>query len=149
MQIHPLVTVKKAAAVLGVDKKIIREKLTSGEIKGECRRVGEKDKWFVYHGAVQDLLETERLPELEKADRLSTEGLNELFEDVQDKEDTVAAAAADAALAGRLESVTDSEIAASEIDVLQIYETAGVENALDLSSNNSDRAAIAHLLPSL
>jgi hypothetical protein len=148
MQIHPLVTVKKAASVLGVDKKIIREKLSTGEIKGERRRVGEKDKWFVYHGAVQDLLETERLPELEKADRLSTEGLNDFFEDeVADAVDETVAP--DIAMAAHTESIADPEIGASEVDVLQIYEATGLQNAIDLSANNTDRAAIAHLLPSL
>jgi hypothetical protein len=149
MQIHPLVTVKKAAAVLGVDKKIIRQKLTTGEIQGERRRVGEKDKWFVYHGAVQNLLESERLPELqEKADRVSTEGLTELFEDDRagDGDQTIPS---DVALAARAAAAANGDATASDVDVLQIYETAGIQNAVDLSSNNADRAAIAHLLPSL
>lgn len=81
MQIQPLVTVKQAAEVLGVGKKFIRKKLTAGEMKGERRIVGEKEKWFVYQGEVDNLLESQQLPSLpEKASRISTDGLNEFFE---------------------------------------------------------------------
>jgi hypothetical protein len=81
MRVHPLVTVKKAASLLGVDKRLIREKLRTGELKGELRRVGVKDKWFVYSGEVDFLIENHRLPELEaRAERTSLEGMNPLFE---------------------------------------------------------------------
>ncbi len=169
MQIHPLVTVKKAAAVLGVDKKVIREKLTTGEIKGERRRVGEKDKWFVYHGAVQDLLETERLPELDKSERISTEGLTELFDDgskgetdADEKEanegnrvekvdsqsvESISSPFAD--LVSYSEPPSSTDAVSADIDVLQIYQGAGAENAFDFSHTNPGRAAIAHMLPAL
>ncbi len=82
MQIHTLLTVKKAAAALGLDKKIIREKLSNGEMRGERRRVGEKEKWFVYQGEVQNLLDNQGLPSPhEKAERVSTEGMTEFFDD--------------------------------------------------------------------
>jgi hypothetical protein len=88
MRVHPLVTVKKAASLLGVDKNVIREKLRSGELKGELRRVGMKDKWFVYSGEVDFLIENHRLPELEaRAQRTSLDGMNPLFE--EDSEDPV------------------------------------------------------------
>lgn len=64
MQIHPLVPMRKAAALLGVEKDQLKAKLASGEIKGEQRRVGSKDKWFVYAGEVSNRIDTERLPEL-------------------------------------------------------------------------------------
>ncbi len=80
MQIHPLVTVKKASNVLGLDKAIIRNMLDSGAIKGERRVVGNKEKWFLYQGEVQDLLER-RIPELvEQAERTTLNGLNDFFE---------------------------------------------------------------------
>lgn len=66
MQIHPLVPMRKAAALLGVEKDQLKAKLVSGEIKGEQRRVGSKDKWFVYSGEVSNRIDTERLPELMK-----------------------------------------------------------------------------------
>jgi len=81
MRMHPLVTVKKAASILGVGKETIREKLMSGELKGEIRRIGLKDKWFIYSGEVDYLLENQRLPELEsKTDRVSTKDMGEFFE---------------------------------------------------------------------
>jgi hypothetical protein len=87
MQIHPLFSVKKAAEVLGVEKQFLREQLENGAIRGEKRRVGERDKWFIYHGEVKDLRDTKRLQELkEKAKRISTEGLKEFF----DEADTLA-----------------------------------------------------------
>lgn len=64
MQIHPLVPMRKAAALLGVDKDQLKAKLVAGEIKGEQRRVGSKDKWFVYSGEVSNRIDSERLPEL-------------------------------------------------------------------------------------
>lgn len=72
MQIHPLVPMRKAAALLGVDKDQLKAKLVSGEIRGEQRRVGSKDKWFVYSGEVSNRIDTERLPELMK--RTMTDG---------------------------------------------------------------------------
>jgi hypothetical protein len=66
MQIHPIVPLRKAASLLGVDKDQLKAKLVSGEIKGEQRRVGSKDKWFVYSGEVSNRIDTERLPELMK-----------------------------------------------------------------------------------
>lgn len=81
MRVHPLVTVKKAASLLGVDKHLIREKLRSGELRGELRRVGMKDKWFVYSGEVDFLIENHRIPELEaRAKRTSVDGMSPLFE---------------------------------------------------------------------
>lgn len=80
MQVHPMVTVKKAANVLGIHKEAIRRKLASGEIKGERRRVGSKDKWLIYSGEVEYLLEKQRIPELvERAERTSVEGLTDFF----------------------------------------------------------------------
>jgi len=82
LRVHPLVTVKKAASLLGVDKRTIREKLRAGELRGELRRVGMKDKWFVYSGEVDFLIENHRIPELEaRAERTSLEGMNPLFEE--------------------------------------------------------------------
>jgi hypothetical protein len=44
MQIHPLFSVKKAAEALGVEKQFLRNQLEQGMIRGEKRRVGERDK---------------------------------------------------------------------------------------------------------
>jgi hypothetical protein len=84
MRVHPLVTVKKAASLLGVDRHTIKEKLASGELRGELRRVGVKDKWFIYSGEVDFLLDKRRIPELQaRADRTSIEGMSSLFDEEQ------------------------------------------------------------------
>lgn len=73
MQIHPMVTVKKAATVLGLEKTIIRDLLDNGVIKGERRVVGSKEKWFLYHSELQELLD-KRMPHMvEQAERVITE----------------------------------------------------------------------------
>lgn len=82
MRMQPLVTVKKAAAKLGVDKETIRTKLASGEIKGERRRVGSKDKWFVYPGELEQLVEQKEFLELDEKERLATDDMVELFDEL-------------------------------------------------------------------
>lgn len=47
MHINPMISVKAAAAMLGRDKKYVREKLDQGLYKGEKRLDGDKEKWFV------------------------------------------------------------------------------------------------------
>ncbi len=82
MQIHPLFSVKKAAEALGVEKQFLRNQLEQGMIRGEKRRVGEHDKWFIYNGEVRDLRDTKRLHELlEKAGRISTEDMGDFFDE--------------------------------------------------------------------
>ena len=62
IQKYPMVTVKEAAAALGVDERTVREKLSGGQIRGEKKLVGLKEKWFVYRGEVEALIEKQRLP---------------------------------------------------------------------------------------
>jgi hypothetical protein len=47
MNINSMISVKVAAAMLGRDKKYVREKLDQGLYKGELRLDGDKEKWFV------------------------------------------------------------------------------------------------------
>jgi len=71
-----MVTVKDAAAALGFDERTIRDKLASGEWKGEKRLVGMKEKWFMYHGEFER--QVERLRSL-RAERTSVEGIEQVF----------------------------------------------------------------------
>ncbi|MGH9550582.1 MAG: hypothetical protein ACRD3W_14480, partial [Terriglobales bacterium] len=77
MQIHPLIPVKKAATILGVSKDLLREKITTGEIKGERRIVGEKEKWFIYSGQLESLIDRKLK---DPKERTTIDGLSELFE---------------------------------------------------------------------
>lgn len=96
MRMQPLVTVKKAAAVLGVDKETIRTKLASGEIKGERRRVGSKDKWFVYPGELEQLVEQKEFLELDEKERLAIDDMVELFgEDAESQSESPLSASSD------------------------------------------------------
>lgn len=56
MQKHPMLTVKEAAVALGMDERSVREKLSLGQLKGEKKTVGQKDKWFIYKGEVDAAL---------------------------------------------------------------------------------------------
>lgn len=56
MNINSMVSVKDAAALLGCDKKYVREKLERGQLKGEKRLDGGKEKWFVQKKAVDEEL---------------------------------------------------------------------------------------------
>ncbi len=128
MQIHPLVTVKKAANVLGLDKAIIRSMLDNGVIKGERRVVGNKEKWFLYQGEVQDLLDR-RIPELVKeAERTTLNGLSDFFDPAAESpteqllDQSVAGSIADHSVVRSLlddsisESILDEFVAGSFVD---------------------------------
>lgn len=56
MNINSMVSVKDAAALLGCDKKYVREKLEQGQLKGERRLDNGKEKWFVQKKSVDDEL---------------------------------------------------------------------------------------------
>ena len=80
MQTQPLITVKKASAVLGIDRRVLRQRLGSGEMKGEKRRVKDKEKWFIYHDEIENLLDKQRNPQTtDVAERLSTDDLSDIF----------------------------------------------------------------------
>ncbi len=53
---HPMIAVKDAALMLGCDERWVRERLNQGQLKGEKRKIGAKDKWFVYKGAIEQAL---------------------------------------------------------------------------------------------
>lgn len=53
MQKHPLLSVKEAAAILRLDERSVRERLINGQLKGEKKSVGLREKWFVYSGSVE------------------------------------------------------------------------------------------------
>lgn len=80
MQIHPLVTVKKAASALGVDREVIRNMIDIGAVRGERRFIKNKEKWFLYQEEVQEYLEKRALELSEQATRTTMEGLGEFFE---------------------------------------------------------------------
>ncbi|CAN5294655.1 hypothetical protein BH10CYA1_BH10CYA1_28710 [soil metagenome] len=79
MQIHPLVTVKKAASALGVDREVIRNMIDIGAVRGERRFIKNKEKWFLYQEEVQEYLEKRALELSEQATRTTMEGLGEFF----------------------------------------------------------------------
>ncbi len=74
-----MISVKDAADALGVDPRTIREKLATGQLKGEKRLQGLKEKWFVYRGEIESLLEQQRLRGFSMQDRVSTQGMPEFF----------------------------------------------------------------------
>lgn len=53
MQKHPLHSVKEAAEMLKLDERSVRERLINGQLKGEKRSIGLREKWFVYSGSIE------------------------------------------------------------------------------------------------
>ena len=73
-----MVTVAEAAAALGIDERTVREKLSKEEWKGEKRMIGMKEKWFMYRGELDRQIE--RLRIIRPQERVSTQGLDSVFE---------------------------------------------------------------------
>ena len=57
MNKHPMLSVKEAAQIMGCDERWVRERLNQGQLKGEKKNIGLKEKWFVYAGEVEAALE--------------------------------------------------------------------------------------------
>ncbi len=53
---HPMLSVKEAAVLMGCDERWIRERLNQGQLKGEKKSIGLKEKWFVYKGEIDAAL---------------------------------------------------------------------------------------------
>ena len=53
---HPMLSVKEAASLLGCDERWVRERLNQGQLKGEKKSIGLKEKWFVYKGEIDAAL---------------------------------------------------------------------------------------------
>ncbi len=79
--VHPLVPLARAASILRTDPILLKERLVSGQIKGEQRSDSDpnsrKDSWFIYASEFNRLL-NDQLARYEN--RISTEGMDRLFE---------------------------------------------------------------------
>ncbi len=77
IQKNPMVTVAEAASALNIDERTVRDKLSKEEWKGEKRMIGMKEKWFMYRGELERQLE--RLRIARPQERMSTQGLDDVF----------------------------------------------------------------------
>jgi hypothetical protein len=76
-----MVSLKKAATALGLEKDDVRSMLDAGAIKGERKAVGEKQKWFIHHREIESFLGSKRIQGWNaKQDRASVTGMNQFFE---------------------------------------------------------------------
>jgi len=79
--VHPLVPLARAASILRTDPILLKERLVSGQIKGEQRPdsdpSSQKNSWFIYASEFNRLL-NDQLARYEN--RISTEGLDQFFE---------------------------------------------------------------------
>ena len=79
--VHPLVPLARAASILRTDPILLKERLASGQIKGEQRSDsdpnGQKNSWYIYSSEFNRLL-NDQLARYEN--RISTEGLDQLFD---------------------------------------------------------------------
>ncbi|MBY0552047.1 MAG: hypothetical protein K2W95_32485 [Candidatus Obscuribacterales bacterium] len=60
MQKNAVISVKEAAALLELDERSIRERLINGSLRGEKRSHGQREKWYVYAGAIETELKQKR-----------------------------------------------------------------------------------------
>lgn len=75
-----LFSVRRAAALLGINKQELRKKLDDGEIKGERRKVRNKEKWYIPDLELNKLMEQVAASGMEPAERVDVQGLAEFFE---------------------------------------------------------------------
>ena len=78
IQIHPMVPLAKASAILKISRDELINRLSQGELLGEKRRIGEskKDSWFIYAAEFNRLL-AQAVAQYEA--RVSTAGLEQFF----------------------------------------------------------------------
>ena len=55
-----LLSIKDTAAILNLDKKSVRERLINGQLLGEKKIVGDREKWFVHSHSVESILAKRR-----------------------------------------------------------------------------------------
>ena len=55
-----LLSIKDTAAILNLDKKSVRERLINGQLLGEKKIVGDREKWFVHSHSVESTLAKRR-----------------------------------------------------------------------------------------
>jgi hypothetical protein len=87
IQKNPMLSVREAASALGIDERTVREKLSSQQWKGEKRLVGMKEKWFMYRGELERQLD--RLKISKPQERVSTQGMDTVFETDQFEPQTI------------------------------------------------------------
>lgn len=56
-----LLSIKDTAAILNLDKKSVRERLMNGQLLGEKKLVGDREKWFVHSHSVESTLAKRRI----------------------------------------------------------------------------------------
>jgi hypothetical protein len=78
IQIHPMVPLAKASAILKISRDELIARLSSGELLGEKRRIGEskKDSWFIYADEFDRLI-SKAMEKYEE--RVSTKGMEPFF----------------------------------------------------------------------
>jgi len=82
IQIHPMVPLAKASAVLKISRDELITRLSAGELMGEKRRIGEskKDSWFIYADEFNRLM-SQAVAKYEE--RVSVKGLEHIFNTAQ------------------------------------------------------------------
>jgi hypothetical protein len=151
IQIHPMVPLAKASAILKINRDELIARLSSGELLGEKRRIGEskKDSWFIYADQFDRLI-SQAMEQYEE--RVSTKGLDQFFGPgsglPESKPPTPVAVSAPtkASLPGQSDSTRVAETVAIEpiavdqthIDPAEIVDALGTNYALGSDYDLSD-----------
>ncbi|MBX9724265.1 MAG: hypothetical protein K2X81_22845 [Candidatus Obscuribacterales bacterium] len=83
MNKHPMLSVKEAANLMGCDERWVRERLNQGQLKGEKKSIGLKDKWFVYAGEVEAAIAKRAGASLSSTDYLAAKPLQAAAEEAR------------------------------------------------------------------
>lgn len=67
-----LLSIKDAAAILNLDKKSVRERLLNGQLLGEKKLVGDREKWFVHSHSIESTLAKRRAANPSQSDTIQS-----------------------------------------------------------------------------
>ena len=71
MQKRRMLSVKEAAAILGLDERSVRERLINGQLKGEKKQIGLREKWFVNGAALDNIVSKQEIEQLYARDPIA------------------------------------------------------------------------------
>jgi hypothetical protein len=71
MQKRRMLSVKEAAAILGLDERSVRERLINGQLKGEKKQIGLREKWFVNGAAIDSIVSKQEIEDLYARDPIA------------------------------------------------------------------------------
>lgn len=120
-----LLSIKDTAAILNLDKKSVRERLMNGQLLGEKKIVGDREKWFVHSHSVESTLAKRRSsqPQIQIQNQTAKTSQN---------------------LSSHADHSSHSGQADSALQILNVITATAVEADLESSLNQENSLPIRH-----